>query len=270
MASCHPGNTLQDVETTNKNWQVVHVRTKDRLAASATTSTTCAIDIDIQRNVRRALPLSVEFPNNQYIVNANNCTLVYTYDAGGGGGSITYTYTMTNGNETASRIVTELQAEFNGTLGANIITVSYDAYTEAFTFTGAAAFGASFTITTASTCHALLGLNPSSTYSIVAVAGTITSNVPCELNGVPYVIVAINELNGDTDSRSISCFMKVQLTSAPDTYIFNAFASSGQTFNPPLSGIGRLSMNVYNPDGTEYDMRGGDWSFSLGFYTSTN
>lgn len=266
MASCYPGNTLQDVETSNKNWQVMHVRTQDRVAASATTSTSCAIDISIMRNVRRALPISVEFPNNQYIVNANNCTLVYKY---GYGGAPT-TYTMTNGNETASRIVTELQAEFNSNLGANIITVSYDAYTEAFTFTGAAALAATFTIATTSTCHALLGLNSSNTYSILAVAGTITSDVPCELNGVPYVIVAIKELNGDTDSRSISCFMKVQLTSAPDTYIFNAFASSGQTFNPPLSGIGRLSINVYNPDGSEYDMRGGDWSFSLGFYTSTN
>jgi hypothetical protein len=255
--------------------RILHFNTRDRDSPAQSNPSDCVIQFPMMRNVRKVFPVASEFPNTQYVVNQYNNVLYYEY----GNPAANATFTIPPGNHTATDLVLLLQAEFDATIGAGVITVAFDPTTETFIFTrtlGIAGDFLTFPFSTNPTgvqnpANDLLGFTPWNDHTALFGGPDMVSDKCANLSGVDYIIVDIKELNRDKDSfYGNDVFMKIQLYQPPDNFIFNEFVSSGRLFETMPQNISRLSIKLRNPDGSPYLSNNCDWSFSLAFVAAAS
>jgi hypothetical protein len=63
--------------------------------------------------------------------------------------------------------------------------------------------------------------------------------------------------------RVSDIFSKLLLSEPPGNMIFNSFISAPKIFNPPLSSIREIQLDVVRKDGYPYSMQDSNYSLSL-------
>lgn len=92
-----------------------------------------------------------------------------------------------------------------------------------------------------------------------------TLNSPILLNGVDYVFLCSNKLEGTIQSNTNikNIFAEIQLDGNPGTIIYNSFIDNAKIYNPPLPILTSMDFTIKNPDGTLYNFNNVDYSFTL-------
>lgn len=259
--SLQPAKFPQPVRTT------IHVDSRDRNFVTHPSSTNFVVDLpENVRNVRSAVLVTAELPLMYHVFSASrgNTSLVASLDG------TTRTVTIPDGTYTATTMAAALKQALD-TAFAAIFTVTISPTSLKCTIAAPGAVGVDCRGASKPTEW---GLGYYLGFDAVLLAGTdaVTSPRVANLNPENYVLLDIQELNNmsqcamyDAGGAGRKIFAKIPLTGNSYSYNFYDKVVTFVEQRPQLTRVDKLHVSLRFHDGSQVDLNGCEWSFSIEF-----
>lgn len=251
---------------------VLAVDSRNRENRDITTQAQYKVTFPSLYNVHMIRLISTEVPNTEYVVNKRN-NLLFLFDTPT---NTEHEVVLTPGTYTATELSNEINAKFNGALGAQFGAIFQ---ATAMTMTSKVRidrvdqqpwelrFAGKL-----NTAALVLGFDPAA--DAVMRTDSFSGNVFTQsttvmnLAGENFIFMCIRGLSTlSTTERTNDVFAKLIYNVPPRSIAFDSFISNAFVFQQPVN-MNHLDVSFLRHDGSLVDFNNIDHSFSLEFYTS--
>ncbi len=206
------------------------------------------------QNIKKVKLIGAIIANTQYIINANNKTLVLTVAA------VDHTFNLTEGNYTPSSLASHIQTVLNTNAFASTFTITDNTITNKFRFQSTV--GCIYKWASNSSLARIFGFNASNTTTTT----DITSTNCYLVSATRYYKIKIPEISNTIETNIQTNFYSFLIPNNCNSGEFNYLTKSNNinnVINTPQRDINFITIELYDEDNNRCELNGVDYTIML-------